>query len=129
MPRTLDLAQFDDVKAIAMDQSNWGRAFTLVDGRLPKAELASSLKRYESRSPDAIYASTRFEVARGGPVRIELPALEKAAVWIDEKMVASAPVIETNLAAGAHSLTIKLDQGHLPDYLRATTSDGTFIND
>jgi putative heme-binding domain-containing protein len=129
MPRTLDLAQFDDVKAIGMDQSNWARALTLVDGRLPKTELTSSLKQYESRSPDAIYASTRFEVAKAGQVRIELPSLKKSAVWIDGKMVASAPVIEINLPAGAHSLTLKLDQGNLPDYLRAATSDGTFIND
>ena len=73
MPRILDLAQFDDAKVVAMDQSNWSIAPTLVDGRLPRSELEASLKRLNYRNPDAIYAAAQFEVAKSGTVRIQLP--------------------------------------------------------
>jgi hypothetical protein len=83
MPRILDLAQFDDAKVVTMDQSNWSPAYTLVDGRLLKSELDASLKRLNYRNPDAIYASTRFELSKAGPVHIQLPDLKGAGCWID----------------------------------------------
>jgi hypothetical protein len=100
-----------------------------VDGRLPKTELEEPLEAYKSRSPDAIYASARFEVSKAGPVNITLPRLAKATVWIDNKPVAAQDGIHSSLDAGTHTLTLKIDASSLPEYLQASTSDGTFIND
>ena len=128
MPRILDLAQFDDAKVVTMDQSNWTLAPTLVDGRLPKNELEGSLKRLNYRNPDAIYATTRFEVSKTGPVKIQLPEMRGAAVWIDGKLVESGSEIRADLPSGPHTLALKIPAAGLPEFLRASTDDGTFIN-
>jgi putative heme-binding domain-containing protein len=128
MPRILDLAQFDDAKVVTMDQSNWSPAYTLVDGRLLKSELDASLKRLNYRNPDAIYASTRFELSKAGPVHIQLPDLKGAGCWIDGKQVQATTEIVTDLPAGAHSLSLKLPASALPEFLKASTPDATFVN-
>jgi putative heme-binding domain-containing protein len=128
MPRILDLAQFDDAKVVTMDQSNWSTVSTLVDGRLLKSEMEANLKRLSYRNPDAIYASTRFEVAKSGPVKIALSDIPKGAVWIDGKQVNGRGEIQTELSSGPHVLAVKIEASALPEFLRASTSDGTFIS-
>ena len=133
IPRTLDVAQFPDSKVIAMektttvDHNEWQPMMTLVNGKLHRSHFEKLLKSVHYRDPDAVYARTRFEVAQSGPVRIQLPPLEKAIVWIDGNPVEPATELNLRLNSGRHTLAIKLDAKHLPEHLSAATSDGTFL--
>ena len=135
IPRTLDVAQFPDSKVIAMektttvDHNEWQPMMTLVNGKLPRNNFEQLLKSVHYRDPDAIYARTRFEVAQSGPVRIQLPPLENAIVWIDGNPVEPATEFSVRLDAGRHTLAIKLDAKHLPEHLSAATPDGTFLTE
>jgi hypothetical protein len=135
LPRTLDVGQFPDDKVIAMDNTGtiehnqWEVMMTLVDGRLLKNDFEKLLKGLHYRDPDAVYARTRFEVAQSGPVRLDLPPLAKAIVWVDGKPVSSKGPFTVTLNSGRHTLAVKMDAKALPEFLRATTTDGTFVND
>ena len=134
IPRTLDVGQFPDDKVISMEKTTtishneWQPMMTLVDGRLLKAEFEKLLKSVHYRDPDAIYAKARFEVPRSGPVRLKLPSLAKAIVWIDGKPVEAREEISVNLDAGPHTLAVKLDAKSFPEYLSVSTQDGTFLS-
>ena len=135
MARTLDVAQFTDDKVISADNTGtiehnqWQPTMTLVNGQLGKAEFEKLLKSLHYRNPDAVYARARFEVAQAGSVRLQLPSLQNATVWIDGKPVEAKPEINVRLESGRHTLAVKLDAKSLPDYLSAATPDGTFVND
>lgn len=128
MARTIDLAQFPDEKIATMDHSNWDPAVTLVDGRLPKELLEASIRRLRYRNPEGLYAVTQFEAAKAGPVTLEFPRLEKAALWIDGQAHPIGPRVTVDLPAGRHTLVLRLDAGTFPEYLTAGASDATFVN-
>ncbi len=134
MPRTLDVSQFTDDKVIGADNTGtvehnqWQPVATLVDGQIPRAQLQKILKDVQWRDPDAIYAKTRFELARAGQVRLTLPPMPKAQLWVDGKPVELKSDATVQLEAGSHTLAVKIDGKALPEFLSASTSDGTFLN-
>jgi hypothetical protein len=115
-------------KTTTISHNEWQPMMTLVDGRLVKREFENLLKSVHYRDPDAIYAKARFEVPRSGPVRLQLPKLNKAIVWIDGKPVPASEELTMDLASGPHTLAVKLDAKALPDHLSVATPDGTFLN-
>ena len=115
-------------KTTTISHNEWQPMMTLVNGRLNKADLEKLLKSVHYRDPDAIYAKARFEVPKSGPVRLQLPKLSNAIIWIDGKPVEASEQITIDLASGPHTLAVKLDAKSLPDYLSVSTSDGTFIS-
>ncbi|MGZ8921595.1 MAG: hypothetical protein ACXW3L_11470, partial [Limisphaerales bacterium] len=134
IPRTLDVAQFPDDKVISMDKTTtishneWQPMATLVDGRLLKQDFEKLLKSVHYRDPDAVYAKARFEVPKSGRVRLQLPKLTKAIVWIDGKPIEAREEIALDLASGEHTLAVKLDAKALPEHLKVSTPDGTFVS-
>jgi hypothetical protein len=115
-------------KTGTIDHNEWQPVMTLVDGRLPRRELENALKNVSYRDPDSIYAKAVFEVAKTGTVHLALPSMPKALLWIDGKPVSNQPDVEVTLNAGPHTLALKLDAKSLPEFLTASTSDGTFVN-
>jgi putative heme-binding domain-containing protein len=134
IPRTLDVAQFTDDKVVTMDKTTtishneWQPMFTFVDGRLPKSDLAKLLKSVHYRDPDAVYAKANFEVPKTGPVRLLFPKLSNAIIWIDGKPVEAREEVSIELESGRHTLAVKLDAKSLPEFLKVSTPDGTFIS-
>jgi putative heme-binding domain-containing protein len=134
IPRTLDVGQFTDDKVVTMEKmttiehNEWQPLSTLVNGQLPKKELEEVLKRVRYRDPDAIYARTKLEVPRTGPVRLTFPEMSKALIWVDGKPIEAKREVTIDLNSGPHSLAVKLDGKSLPEYLSVSTSDGTFVN-
>ncbi len=135
LPRTLDVGQFPDDKVVSMDNTGtiehnqWLTAMTLVNGRLQKTDLEKLLASVRHRDPDAVYAKTAFEVAQSGAVRLQLPALRNAIIWIDGQRVEPQAELTVRLNPGRHTLAVKLESKSLPDFLSAATSDGTFLNE
>ncbi len=133
MPRTLDVGQFTDEKVVTMENTGtiehneWKPLATLVDGRISKKDLEDILRSVKWRDPDAIYARTKFEVARGGSVRLAFPELPKASAWVDGKPIAVQRETTVELSSGPHTLAVKLDGKALPEFLSVSTADGTFV--
>jgi len=103
-------------------------AFPLVDGRLPKAQLEEALQLVPNPG-DTILVLARFTAASASKSRLSLQGATKA--WLDGAPLAIAsdpnPVID--LAAGNHTLAIKLDLKSLPETLRAECADVRFLNE
>ena len=66
-PAGIDLAQFGDDKVLngKLTDAGWTPAFSLVDGRLLKADLRAALKADALRAPQAIYAASAIGNGEG----------------------------------------------------------------
>lgn len=128
-PATIDVAQFGDDAVVKSDLSkeNWMPSFTLVDGRLPQSELKTSLQSKSWRGPAAVYAASRFQLAKAGAVRLDLKAPAGSTVWINSKPVKPGDSIEANLPAGIHTVVVKVNGEQLPESLRLASDDVTFL--
>lgn len=126
-PAGIDLAQFGDDKVLngKLTDAGWTQAFSLVDGGLLKADLRAALKADALRAPQAIYAAAQLQMAKDETVNLKLAGADGAAVWIDGKPLNGNR--EAQLAAGPHTVIVKLDANKLPDALRLEASDGTFL--
>ncbi len=126
-PQTVDIAQFGDagILKIKLSDHQWLTAFSLVDGRLLKAELAAALKSVENRSPLSVFASAQLQVAAPATIHLQLTGASNSPIWIDGKP--AKPDTKTELSAGPHTITVKLDSKKLPKSLRLEASDGTFV--
>ncbi len=97
-------------------------AFTLVDGRLTKAQLTEALQLVTN--PGAvIYAVTQFQST--GKTRLELTGIAK--VFLDGQPLTVTGDLAPELPAGVHTLAVKLDVPALPEVLRAASADATFV--
>jgi hypothetical protein len=114
-------------KTTTISHNEWQPMPTLVDGRLPKAEFEKLLKSVHYRDPDAIYAKARFETPKSGLVRLQLPKMSKAFVWVNGRSVPPSEEISLDLPAGQHTIAIKIDAKSLPDSLMVSTADATFL--
>jgi putative heme-binding domain-containing protein len=126
-PQNLDLTQFGDGKILNSPLSDpaWSAVLTLVDGRLPKAELNESLKSVQSRIPQAVFAAAQLQVAKAGPVHLQWTGTTDAPLWLDGKPIDHTSTID--LPAGSHVIIVKLDAQKLPDSIRLESPDGTFL--
>lgn len=103
-------------------------ALSLVDGRLPKAQLTEALLLLGSTG-DTMVLVTRFNNATATPARLRLQGVTKA--WLDGAplAIASDPNPTVELTAGTHVLAIKLDVKTLPEILRAECAEVRFLNE
>jgi putative heme-binding domain-containing protein len=134
LPQNMDGAQFEDAKFANGNTADpaWQPAATLVDGRLLKQELQGVMKTTGGKTTKAIFASARVQVSGGEALELQcrgIPA--KAALWIDGNPAAAGPVAGSfapvKLAAGVHSIMVKLDTTALPEFIQLQCSGGTFL--
>jgi putative heme-binding domain-containing protein len=127
--QTLDVAQFGDEKVLntKLTESQWKPARTLVDGRLLKTDLSSALEEVKSRDPQAVYAATKLQVSRSGPIAFNLSGADAAALWIDGKLISNATPRMADLSEGAHTLVLKIGARNLPEDLRLESPEATFL--
>ena len=126
-PAGIDLAQFGDDSVLKgkLTDAGWTPAFSLVDGSLLKADLRAALKADVLRAPDAIYAAAQLQIASSETVNFKLMGADGSSAWVDGKPLAGNR--DAQLAAGPHTIIVKLDAKSLPDALRLSASDGTFL--
>jgi putative heme-binding domain-containing protein len=129
MPETIDMAQFGDEKSlkIRLTDPKWSLGRSLVDGRLLKEDLSEAIKEKKSRDPKAVFAAAQFQVAKAGPIHFKLAGLDGSAAWIDGQSVPAGSELESSLAAGTHTLVFKIDASKLPDSIKASSPDATFL--
>jgi hypothetical protein len=94
---------------------------------LLKDELSATISEKKSRDPKAVFAAAQFQVAKAGPIHFKLSGLEGSAAWIDGQVVQAGADLESSLSAGTHTVVFKLDAAKLPDSIRASSPDATFL--
>ncbi len=126
-PAGIDLAQFGDDKVLngQLTDAGWTPAFSLVDGTLLKADLRAALNADALRAPNAIYVAAQLQVASEETVNFKITGANGASAWVDGKPLGATH--NAQLAAGPHTVILKLDAKSLPDSLQLTASDGTFL--
>ncbi len=109
----------------------WIKTSSLLNGALPADELHLRVDTYGQSVPQAVYAATRFQTAKAGPVTLGLTVPGSAKVWVDGISAArnASGSVTVDLPLGIHTLVIKLARGEKLDHIRAETADGTFLAD
>lgn len=114
-------------KALKQDTADLpALAYTHVDGRLLKESLTESLQLVTNPG-DVIFATAQFQLAAAGKTPLNLTGISKA--WLDGQplAIASEPNPSVELAAGVHTLAVKLDVKALPETLRAEAPGANFL--
>jgi putative heme-binding domain-containing protein len=102
--------------------------FTSVDGRLPRERLLESLQLVPNAG-ETPFALTRFQLPAAGKVKFNLTGISKAYLDGEPLAVASEPSPSAELAAGEHTLAVKLDAKALPETLRAAADGVRFLTE
>ncbi|HYE29829.1 MAG TPA: PVC-type heme-binding CxxCH protein [Methylomirabilota bacterium] len=128
---TSEMAQFGDEAALgkSLGEKMWEQAFTLVDGRLRRAQLQNGLERVKWRQPTAVYAATRFNAPKDGPVRLSIKNAPKGAAWLNGKAIAVQEQVVVELPAGMHTLVFKIEGKDFPEELVVRSDDATFLTE
>jgi putative heme-binding domain-containing protein len=105
----------------------WSRASSLVSGILPPNELLLQVDTYGQRTPQAVFAATRFQTAKLGHVALKVDAPDQSTVWVDGSKMGEAKMASVDLPAGVHTLVVKVPRGAVSSSIRAETSDGVFL--
>jgi putative heme-binding domain-containing protein len=132
-PGTIDLAQFGDDKILQSDLKgrDWMTAAATVDGRLLEKDFKAALAMKSWRGPKAIYAAARFELAKPGRVRLGIDLPPGAQAWIGAQSLKleGDHALAPELPAGVHTVIIKVDVEKMPQHIRLTVDQGTFLVD
>jgi putative heme-binding domain-containing protein len=105
--------------------SPWLAFYTTLNGALLKTDLDTELSLPTRR--DVFFAATRFQTAKGGPVKLRLEGITSPKAWLDGKPIGGNTEMAADLAAGTHTFIVKLDPSQLPDQIRLETGDGSFL--
>ncbi len=128
-PLTTQNEQFGEDRIVGgpTDAAGWQTAYSLVDGQLSQADLREPLAPTRFAGAVGLYAATKFESSKAGPVRLRLAGADDRALWIDGKSVKPGQEVTTDLAAGTHTVVVRLDPKKLPENLRLESPDATFL--
>jgi hypothetical protein len=120
------------ITAKEIESEAWRTAHSWVDGRLLQKHF---LKALHSDNPNratgfvGLYAATRLETPRAGPVELRLTGVQDVPLWIDGEPVAGSPPFKPQLEAGTHTVLLRLDPNELPEFIRLESPDATFLLD
>ena len=104
---------------------DWVPAFSLVNGALPKSAFEAV---FESPGDNTrgLFAATQFQSTKGGPVQFNL-AGEVKGLWVNGQLVKPGAQFTVEAKPGMNTLVVQLDGAHLPDPLKLTSSDVSFL--
>jgi len=91
-------------QVLRAEPHRWGTAYAKLAGSLPLDELASAT------SPAVLYLQGEINVSIGGAIRIQLDSVQGTRFWVDDEPAAEgARALTKTLAAGTHSITLRID--------------------
>ncbi len=112
--------------------AGWKRIDTLVDGSVKKAELERLTAQYGLGTLVNIYLRTQVSVANDGEIRLAVDSSKPVAMWIDGKRVEltdDGTADGLKLAAGEHTVLLRLDARDIPEVLRLQSNDVAFATE
>jgi putative heme-binding domain-containing protein len=101
----------------------WRVVYATVDGSLLKNEMLEEL----GTNREVFYAAAQFQTAKPGSVRLRLDGVNSPKAWLDGKPVGGQEEITSDLAAGSHTLVVKLDPAQLPGRIRLQSAEAAFL--
>ncbi len=110
----------------ALTGDHWHPLASLVDGRLLRQDIENRVGAGAENEP-SILAGATFRSVKSGPAHFNLTAPADAEIWMDGKTVAPGRPLAVDLAAGAHTVVIKLDARQMPEYIRLQSEDAAFL--
>src|SRR6185436_3255872 len=113
----------DKIVSGELKENDWQPMTSLVDGRLLRDEIKDTAKVGINVGLVGVYAATRFETAKAGPVKMKLDTARGAEAWIDGKSVNIKGDIQANLTQGAHTIVLRFDPKDLPEQVRLQSGD------
>lgn len=124
--------QVGEDKLVSADvtKNPWGYIFANVDGTFPGERLKELFPHggYNRATVTAFYAATQLQVARAGKITLRLSGADNLPLWIDGKPQKPGAEHTVDLAAGTHTLTLRMDPKNLPAGFRVEASEGSFLN-
>jgi hypothetical protein len=111
----------------AVTSAAWFPVYGTVNGALLKDEIVAAAGSDSRAEP--VLAAARFQTPKAGPVTLNLAGLSSPKAWLDGKPVGGSAEIKADLAAGTHSLILKLDPRQLPESIKLESQDVSFLVD
>lgn len=105
----------------------WTPVYGTVSGSLLKQDILSEAGSAQREDP--VLAAARFQSSKAGNVKLKLEGLNSPKAWLDGRPVSGSTEISADLAAGVHTLVLKIDPRQLPDAIRLESSDVSFLVD
>jgi len=104
--------------------ADWMPTYALVNGTLPRDLIAAPYPSFiNSRG---LFAATRFESAKGGPVTFTLAGPAQAA-WLNGTLLQPGATFTVTAKAGPNVLVLQLNEKNLPAELSLRSRDVTFL--
>ena len=117
----------DEAAAGDLSIEGWVPVSSTVVGGLMKTDLEPVVQRWHRRGIIAVYAATRFQLAKDGKVAFELEAPAGSEIVIDGKSIGKGAKVSANLKAGEHTIVVKLDHRNLGEQVRLKSNDVSFL--
>ena len=83
----------------------WNTAYGMVGGTLPLDELKKTAR------PEVLYVQGELDVSQPGQVEVEIEAADPTHLWVDAQSFDAQKQVQTELAAGRHAITIRVEVG------------------
>jgi hypothetical protein len=105
----------------------WSPFLSRVNGSVAGVQLARKAKVDRSKESVGVYLKTNIEVATDGDVTLSANGADAADLWVDSMPIKGDTNFTTELAAGKHTVVIRLDGKKLPASFRFVSRDVTFL--
>ena len=104
---------------------DWVPTISLVNGTLPKSVCEAA---FPSRGDytRGLYAATQFQSTKGGQAKFNLAGEVKAA-WVNGQSVKAGAQITADLKPGVNTLVLQLDGTKLPEMMKLSSGDVSFL--
>ncbi len=110
-------------------EEGWKPLQARVNGEIGRATMQAMTKPPRNISLVNVYLRTRINVPQTGPVELRLQGPEQAALWVDGKAWEGEADFHGKLAAGEHTVLVRLDARALPETVRLASADVTFATE
>ncbi len=104
---------------------DWVPAFSLVNGGLPKS-ACEAVFASPSDNTRGLFAATQFQAAKRGPAKFSLTG-EVKGVWVNGQPVKAGAQFTAEAKPGINTLVVQLDGANLPDPMKLSSGDVSFL--
>ena len=104
--------------------TDWVPVTSLVNGTLPMEVITAIFPTQVNTR--GLYAATRFESTRAGPVTLALAGNVRGA-WLNGRLLKPAETFTVEAAKGLNTLVFQLDEANLPTALKLSGRDVSFV--
>ena len=104
---TSEIPHLENIRSLVLDSvpEQWSSAYGQVSGALPLAELRLG------ELPLVLILQGEVQVNEAGSISFQVKTTEKFQAWLDDQPMDSKTEFESNLAAGRHRLTLRVEVG------------------